>query len=291
MNISFDLLKIFKLVAYYGNVSKASKVLCVTQPSVTKSIKKLEDELGVKLFIREKQGVRLSPDGEKIYRFILDPINALENVKLIAKGVEEIESGSLKIGADSSIAKIYLFKTIYNFKRLYPNVSVEVYNSNNNDLYNKLKSGKLDIVFIDSELEVNSSYEKFLLCEQEFCFFCTKEYDESIKKFSNIKAAISNNLIMNSSEEITDFLSEIFIKNGMKLNPSITINDYRLLLDYVLASMGIGFAPKQVINKLIANGDLVEIPSPFQVDKKKTIGIYRDFKNVKIDKFCELLKQ
>jgi DNA-binding transcriptional LysR family regulator len=39
----------------------------VTQPSVTKSIKKLEDELGVKLFIREKQGVRLSPDGEKIF--------------------------------------------------------------------------------------------------------------------------------------------------------------------------------------------------------------------------------
>ena len=59
MNISFDVLRVFKTVAYYGNVSKAAKVLCVTQPSVTKSIKKLEQDLNMTLFVREKKGMIL----------------------------------------------------------------------------------------------------------------------------------------------------------------------------------------------------------------------------------------
>ena len=55
MDISFDLLKVFKEVAYYESISKAAKKLCVTQPSVTKSIKKLESQLNLILFIREKR--------------------------------------------------------------------------------------------------------------------------------------------------------------------------------------------------------------------------------------------
>lgn len=56
MNISFDLLKVFKVVAFYGSISRAAKELCVTQSSVTKAIKKLEFQLNTTLFVREKKG-------------------------------------------------------------------------------------------------------------------------------------------------------------------------------------------------------------------------------------------
>ena len=59
MEISYDLLKIFKEVAYCESVSKAAKKLCVTQPSVTKSIKKLEKQINLNLFVREKRGLIL----------------------------------------------------------------------------------------------------------------------------------------------------------------------------------------------------------------------------------------
>ena len=72
MDISYDLLKIFKEVAYYESVSKAAQKLCVTQPSVTKSIKKLESQLNLSLFVREKKGLVLSDDGKRLYKYILD---------------------------------------------------------------------------------------------------------------------------------------------------------------------------------------------------------------------------
>ena len=67
MNISFDLLKIFKTVAFYQSISKAAKVLCVTQPSITKSIKKLENELNLTLFVRDKKGMILTDTGKTLY--------------------------------------------------------------------------------------------------------------------------------------------------------------------------------------------------------------------------------
>ena len=55
MNISLDLLRTFKIVAQSGSISKAAKKLCLTQPSITKSIRKLENQLNIILFVREKK--------------------------------------------------------------------------------------------------------------------------------------------------------------------------------------------------------------------------------------------
>ena len=117
MNISLDLLKIFKTVAYHKSISKAAKELCVTQPSITKSIKKLESQLNVTLFVREKKGVVLTDKGKAIYRYIVDSINTLENTDLIAKDISEHEVGKLRIGAGDSITRNILKDTIIEYKK------------------------------------------------------------------------------------------------------------------------------------------------------------------------------
>ena len=95
MNISFDLLKIFKIVAQYESISKAAKKLCVTQPS----IKKLENELNMILFVREKKGVILTDNGKLLYRYIVDSINTLDRVELLTQNVNLNDIGKIKIGA------------------------------------------------------------------------------------------------------------------------------------------------------------------------------------------------
>ena len=70
MEVSFNLLRTFKVVAQYGSISKASKKLCLTQPSVTKTIKKLESQLNMTLFVREKKGMVLTDNGKMLYRYI-----------------------------------------------------------------------------------------------------------------------------------------------------------------------------------------------------------------------------
>ena len=189
MNVSFDLLRIFKTVAFYGNISKAAKSLCVTQPSITKSIKKLEEELNVQLFVRDKKGVVLTDVGKTIYRYILDSINTLDNVELLAKDISIADVGKLRIGAGLSVTKNILKDTIVEYKKMYPNISIEIYNLSTEQLYNELRYGRLDLIFINSTLVINTNkYKNFKLLDIEECFFTTPEiYNKMLNVYKQNK--------------------------------------------------------------------------------------------------------
>ena len=84
MNISYDSYRIFYYVAKYGSISQAAKLLMNSQPNLTRMIKVLESELGCPLFSRTHQGVRLTPEGERLYAHI-------------SVAIEQIEAGEAEI--------------------------------------------------------------------------------------------------------------------------------------------------------------------------------------------------
>ena len=88
-NINYDYYRIFYYVAKYGNISQAAKMLMNNQPNLTRSIKNLEGELGCTLFVRSNRGMKLTPEGEKLYSHIRI---ALEHTEA---GEEEISSSPL----------------------------------------------------------------------------------------------------------------------------------------------------------------------------------------------------
>ena len=248
MNISFDLLKIFKTVAFYGNVSKAAKVLCVTQPSITKSIKKLEEQLNTSLFVREKKGMVLTDVGKNLYRYILDSINTLDNVELIIKNISEQDVGKIRIGAGDSVTKSLLKDTIVQYKQLHPGITIELYNSSSEQLYNDLRYGKLDLIFVNSTVIINDNkYKCFKLIDIEDCFFTTPERYKKIKNTINIKSILSSSLIVqNEKYDTRTFLNSICIKNNIQLKPTIEVERHGLIVEFVKEDLGIGFATKQL---------------------------------------------
>ena len=293
MNISFDLLKVFKTVAFYGNVSKAAKVLCVTQPSITKAIKKLENQLNTTLFIREKKGMVLTDIGKKLYRYILDSINTLDNVELITKNLNEEDVGKIRIGAGDSVTKHILKKTIVDFKKLYPGITIELFNSSSEQLYNDLRYGKTDLVFINSTVIINENkYKTFKLLDIEDCFFTKPTIYEKMKKTINIKSILSSSLIVqNEKYDTRTFLNSICIKNNIQLKPIIEVERHGLIVEFVKEELGIGFATKQYIQPYLDNKDLVELKVDFGIEKRHINVVCRNTKNIKVNNFIKLLKQ
>lgn len=292
MNVSFDLLRIFKTVAYYGNVSKAAKVLCVTQPSVTKSIKKLENELNMVLFVREKKGMVLTDRGKTLYRYIIDSINTLDNVELIAKNISESDVGKLRIGAGESVTKSLLKETIIEYKKLYPGITIELLNLSSDALYNDLRYGRLDLVFINSTIIINENrYKCFKLIDIEDCFFTTPEFHKNIKDITNIKDILSESLIIqNENYDTRTFLNSICIKNNIQLKPNLEMDRHSLIVEFVKAGLGIGFATKQYIEPYLESGELEEINVKFNIDKRFINCVYKNDKNPKVNKFISMLK-
>ena len=292
MNISFDLLKVFKEVAYYGNVSKAANILCVTQPSVTKAIKKLEHELNISLFVREKKGMVLTDSGKALYRYIVDSINTLDNVELMAKNIKDSDIGKLRIGAGESVTKTLLKKTIVEFKKLHPGIVIELINLSSDHLYNDLRYGRLDLVFINSTTIINENkYKWFKLIDIEDCFFTTKDFYKKIENVTNLKSILSSSLIVqNENYDTRTFLNSICIKNNIQLKPTIEVDRHGLLVEFVCEGLGIGFATKQYIEQHLKSGELVEIDVKFPIEKRFIKGVYRNNKDVKVKKFIELLE-
>ena len=70
MNSNFEYYKIFYYVAKYENLTKAATVLKTSQPAVTRTIHKLENELGCRLFTRSKTGMQLTPEGRTFYGYV-----------------------------------------------------------------------------------------------------------------------------------------------------------------------------------------------------------------------------
>lgn len=292
MNVSFDLLKIFKTVAYYGNISKAAKIICVTQPSVTKSIKKLENELNMILFVREKRGMILTDKGKTLYRYIVDSINTLDNVDLIAKNISENDVGKLRIGAGESVSRTFLKKTIIEYKKLYPGITIELLNLSSDSLYNDLRYGRLDLIFINSTITINENkYKCFKLIDIEDCFFTTPSFYKKIKNIINIKTILSQSLIVqNENYDTRTFLNSICIKNNIQLKPTLEMDRHSLIVEFVKENLGVGFATKQYIEQYLKSGELVEINVDFNIDKRFIKCVYKNDKNPKVNKFISMLK-
>ena len=67
MDVNFEYYRIFYYVAKYGNFTKAARALGNSQPNITRAMNLLEQEVGCTLFIRTNRGVRLTPEGERLY--------------------------------------------------------------------------------------------------------------------------------------------------------------------------------------------------------------------------------
>ena len=86
--------------------------------------------------------------------FPLSNLN-LENVELIAKNIKLNDVGKLRIGAGDSVTKNILKKTIVDYKKLYPGITLEISNRSSEYLYEDLRYGRVDIIFINSTIIIN----------------------------------------------------------------------------------------------------------------------------------------
>ena len=93
MYISYDYYRIFYYVAKYGNLSQAAKQLLNNQPNMTRAIKNLEGELGCPLFLRTNRGMKLTPEGERLYAHVRIAFEHIE-----AGEAEITESRTLQTG-------------------------------------------------------------------------------------------------------------------------------------------------------------------------------------------------
>ncbi|MDR2296156.1 MAG: LysR family transcriptional regulator [Clostridiales Family XIII bacterium] len=178
-NISLGHIQYFLKVAEYNSFTKAADHLHLTQSTISKNIAGMETMLGIQLFIREKQNIRLTPAGRCLYERwsgIADLIEAtVEEAHVIQMGFFK----SLAIGGlDSHRPDAFLLPDVEAFQRKHPSIRLRIDNSHALDIRNRLVDGKLDVIFTvlyDAICLDESRFNRELLgeCPLEVCMLKT----------------------------------------------------------------------------------------------------------------------
>lgn len=260
MNIDFELYRIFYVVANNGNITKASKELLISQPAVTKSIKKLEDSLGGQLFIRTKKGVNLTEEGKEIYYYIKNAIEYINNAENRFTNLKQLNTGNIRIGISTTLAKNFLMPYLKEFHRLYPNIKVEINNNLTADLLKNLRRGTLDIVFLNLTHEEKSDIEFIKVKEIHECFVVGNQYSYLKDVTLDINDLNNYSLILQRKGSNTrTFLDDFLKKNDIILNSSMDIASYNLMIELVKSGFGIGLATREYIKSELKSGELIEL--------------------------------
>lgn len=157
--INLELYRIFTIVANEENLTRASNILHISQPAVTKHIKNLENELNVKLFKRSKYGMILTDNGKKLYIQIKDSINTLNKAELLFN-----ESRDINLGSHINMLSRLFSKAISKYYKEFSNSTINVTNDSFDNMLSMLESQKLDLVLSkkSSEDSYNPKLIKFI---------------------------------------------------------------------------------------------------------------------------------
>lgn len=146
-------LEIFAIVVQTGSFSAAAERLLMTQPAVSQHIQDLEASLGAKLFARGRRGVTLTPAGETLHRYTQEILRLLAEAENAVTDVQHLASGQVRVAATPGVGVYLLPDWIQAFRQRYPNLSVTVETSITPQIVAGLRTGKMDIGFIEGELE------------------------------------------------------------------------------------------------------------------------------------------
>ena len=176
MNINYELYKVFYEVVINGSISKASESMYISQPAVTQSIKNLEEKLGGKLLIRTKKGIVLTEEGKVLFDYVKKGVESFKNGENAFLNYLNLDSGSIRIGASTTITRNILMPYLEKFHKKYPKVDIKITNDLTSNLVTSLRNGDLDLLVVNLPMEENKDLKIIPICEVHDIFVGNKDY-------------------------------------------------------------------------------------------------------------------
>ena len=227
--MEYRVLKYFLAVAREENITKASEVLHLSQPALSRQLMQLEEELGTELFIRGKRRITLTPAGILLRR------RALEIIELTEKAGREIRSqegeleGVISIGSGEGETFRLFSRLMVNFQEQHPRVKFDLYTNNGDFIRERLERGLLDI-----------KYDYLKLPDRERCgVIVPADSPLASKESVTTEDLIGQNLLLSKRAEALGFArwaGECFAKYTIPVTYNLAYNAA------LLVSQGAGIA-------------------------------------------------
>lgn len=245
MDINYELYKVFYYVAKSLSFSGASKKLYISQSAVSQSIKSLEKKLGRQLFIRSTKSVRLTPDGEMLFKHIEPAVNLIMRGESQILESNALNGGQLRIGASDTICRYYLVPYIKAFHEHFPNVHIKVTNGTSAHCVDYLENGQVDFIVTNyPNPRINTVANTIRVKEFKDIFIAGRDYYMLKNQDLSFADMLQYPILMLDKNSMTsEFLHGLFRQRKLELVPEVELSSNDLLIDLARIGLGIAFIP------------------------------------------------
>jgi DNA-binding transcriptional LysR family regulator len=257
--LNTELYKIFYYVAKYQNISKTAEILYLSQPAISKSIKKLEQLTDCILFTRSSKGVALTNEGEILYEYVKDAFQSIESGERILSKIRNLDEGVVKIGISNTLCKYYFLPILEKYHKKYPKVKIQVVNSPSPKTYSLLDDGKIDFGIITvPKLKLDYKYTELFNIHD--IFVSSKKYVSNSNKMFVSSLKDLPIMLLEKENQTRMFMEEYFTQNNVSINPEIEIGSMDFLIEFARIGIGVACVIKEFVLDEIKKEALVELP-------------------------------
>lgn len=254
-------LRIFRVVAEEGSITKAAQRLGYVQSNVTTRVQQLEEELGTKLFYRQR-GMLLTQTGEKLLSYAERIIHLLDEAhKAITDSTEP--NGELAIGANQTVSTINLPQLLTKYHKKYPEVQLSLVTGQTKELVEKILHFQLDCAFVKSAV-TNDNIVKELVFSERLVLITKPEVTDIRELYS--QPFLMSSLTCPNRIQLGKWLQA----NSITKSRFMEFNSLEAIIGGVIAGLGVSFVPKSAIERYEQEGRLTSFSVPEQYSLVKT---------------------
>jgi DNA-binding transcriptional LysR family regulator len=266
----------FLTIVKEGNISKAAAKLYVSQPSLSKYLKKLEKDADIELFTRDSHPLKLTPAGELFMRYIQDIIRRSKKLKRDFSDMKNSISGRVTVGITVWKSSILLPIVFPDFFKKYPNINIELREGSYQYILSLLEQNKIDFCILQSPNNYNNVILEHLTFEH--ILFTVNVLNPLLKK---LDYDVNKKINTMSEKDFLKFKGEPFLmlkegqllrkvsqnflnKLGINILPALETSNIMTAVNLVSAGMGVTFVPETIlkIDENIKNLVFFKIDTP-----------------------------
>jgi DNA-binding transcriptional LysR family regulator len=239
-------LRFFVEISESGGFTKAAEKLFIAQSALSTAIKKLEEELGVKLFSRRNKKIRLTHEGELLLKHAKEIFRSVAKAEQEIADVKNLVKGEVRVGLTPILSSFYFPHIIASFKREYPSMQVSVFCDSARSIQKMIQQGELDLGMVIGDVPdgLGSHYiirEEVVACVPRNHKFSGKRILKRHELFSQPLLLFKNGYFLR------DVIDEAVRQEGIVADVAVESNLFSLLRSLVKEELGIAFLPRMAV--------------------------------------------
>lgn len=250
----------FAEVAKQLNFTRAASILHISQPSLSKTIKNLETELGAPLLYRGANQLELTDAGKAFLVNAKHVLDAFENLTSELNDVIDLKKGEIKIGIPPIIGAAFFSKLISKYKEAYPSIDMLLTEVGSNKIKDGVDEGTLDIGLVCNLPVQKENFETLKLLKDPLMIIVQKDNHLAEKEtidFSHIKQEPF--ILYRHDFSLHDSIIEACGKHGFYPNVVCESSQKDFMVEMVEAKLGIALLPSKICDQ-INNEEIIAIP-------------------------------